>query len=196
MKNLSLLLCALLLLVGASASAHNGAISLYADTDLNSCSMEVVSGGGFGELWILYVRDQGVDMGSAAQFRVITTTTDIQFFNLEWEPQITLIIGSFPGNIAIAGDSNFGCGQPVVPLGSFTVVNFSDPDTFYVKIVDNPEPVWGPGIYITDCTEPLPIEVKVLGGTFVLTGDQENFPASCNPAVDSKTWGAIKNMYR
>ena len=44
MKKLSLL-CALLLLVGASASAHDGAISLYADTGLNSCSMEIIPGG-------------------------------------------------------------------------------------------------------------------------------------------------------
>ena len=193
MKKLSLL-CALLLLVSASASAHDGAISLYADTGLNSCSMEIIPGG-TGTLWILYVRDEGVEMGKAAEFRTISTTSGIMFFAPTWEAYITQVIGSVPGNVAIAGAANFGCGLAVVPLGSFTVFNVSDPDTFHIKVVDSPEPVAGPGIYITDCSAENN-EVKVIGGTFVLTGDDINFPANCNPAVESKSWGAIKDLYK
>jgi hypothetical protein len=193
MKKLSLL-CALLLLVSASASAHEGAISLYADTGLNSCSMEVTPGN-TGELWLLYVRDEGVEMGKAAEFRVITTSASIMFFAPTWEPYITQFIAEIPGNVSVTGATNFGCGLDVVPLGRFTVFNTGDIDTFYVKVVDNPTSLAGPGIYITDCSVDNN-EVKIIGGTFVLTGDEINYPANCNPGVEQRTWGAIKGMYK
>jgi len=193
MKKLSLL-CALLLLVGASAGAHDGAISLYSDQNLNSCSMEVTVGN-TGELWLLYVRDEGVEMGKAAEFRVITTSPSLMFFAPTWEPYITQAIATIPGNVSVAGATNFGCGLDVVPLGKFTVFNTGDLDTFYVKVIDNPTSYSGPGIYITDCSA-YNNEVKVIGGTFVLTGDEINFPANCNPGVEQRTWGAIKDMYK
>lgn len=198
MKKLSMLV-ALLLLVASVATAHDGAISLYADTGLNSCSLDIIppaqGGTGTGLLWLLYVTDAGVDMGKAAEFRVICTSASVMFFATVWEPYITLVAGSVPGNVAISGDANFGCGLAVVPLGSFTIFNSADVDTFHVKVVDNPEPFSGPGIYITDCTAENN-EIKVIGGTFVCTGDPVLYPANCNPAVESKTWGAIKNMYK
>ena len=198
MKKLALFVV-LLLTLGTAANAHNGAISLYADTGLNSCSMDIIppaqGGTGTGLLWLLYVRGDGVNMGSAAEFRVICTSPAVMFFAPTWEPYITLTSGAIPGNIAIAGESNFGCDIDVVPLGSFTIFNSADVDTFYVKVIDNPESVAGPGIYITDCA-PEKNEVKVIGGTFVCTGDPVLFPANCNPGVESKSWGAIKDMYR
>lgn len=198
MKKLTLFVT-LLLLVGTTASAHDGAISLYADTGLNSCSMDIIppaqGGTGTGVLWLLYVRDQGIEMGKAAEFRVICTSATVMFFAPTWEPYITLTAGTIPGNMTISGDSNFGCGLDVVPLGSFTIFNSADVDTFHVKVVDNPTPVAGPGIYITDCS-PQNNEVKVIGGTFVCTGDPVLWPANCNPGVESKTWGAIKDMYK
>ena len=194
MKKLSLVVI-LLLLVGTAASAHEGAISLYADTGLNSCSLDIEPPTGSGTLWLLYVRGDGVEMGKAAEFRVICTSAAIMFFAPTWEPYITLTSGSIPGNMTLSGDSNFGCGLDVVPLGSFMIFNPSDPDTFFVKVVDNPTSVAGPGIYITDCSDQNN-EVKVTGGTFVCTGDPVGFPANCNPAVESSSWGAIKDMYK
>ena len=198
MKKLAMLF-ALMLLFATAASAHDGAISIYADKELNSCSLDIIppseGGAGTGLLWLLYVRDQGVDMGKAAEFRVICTSPTVMFFATTWEDYITLFTGSPPGNISLTGDANFGCGYDVVPLGSFTIFNTLDLDTFYVKVVDNPESYPVPGIYITDCSDDNN-EVKVIGGTFVCTGDPVLFPANCNPAVESKTWGAIKNMYK
>jgi hypothetical protein len=198
MKRLGLFIT-LLLVVGTSAGAHDGAISLYADKDLNSCSMDVIpptaGGSGTGDVWMLYVKDQGVEMGAAAEFRILCTSATVFFFAPAWEPYITLINATIPGNVSIAGTTQFGCGMDIVPLGSFTVYNASDPDTFYIKVVDNPDSFAGPGIYITAC-DPDNTEVKVIGGTFVLTGDPDLFPANCNPGVEAKSWGAIKDMYK
>ncbi len=197
MKRLALFVT-LLLVVSASVGAHEGAISLYADTELNSCSMDVIpppEGSGTGDIWILYVRDQGVEMGAAAEFRVICTSASIFFFAPAWEPYVTLPQGTIPGNVSLAGTTQFGCGLDIVPLGHFTIYNPADVDTFLIKVVDNPEPWSGPGIYITACDDDN-TEVKVIGGTFVLTGDPENYPANCNPGVESRSWGAIKDMYR
>ena len=197
MKKLALLFT-LLLIVGAAAGAHEGAISLYSDTELSSCSMDIIpppEGAGTGDIWMLYVRDQGVEMGAAAEFRVLCTSSSVLFFLPVWEPYITLINATIPGNVSVAGTTQFGCGQDIVPLGYVTVYNMSDPDTFHVKVVDNPDSWSGPGIYITACDDDN-TEVKVIGGAFVLTGDPENFPANCNPGVESKSWGAIKELYR
>lgn len=198
MKKLALL-ASLLLLIGTAAGAHEGAICLYADTGLNSCSADIVppaqGGTGTAVLWLLYVRGDGVEMGKAAEFRVLCTSATVMFFAPTWEPYITLTSGTIPGNMTLSGDSNFGCGQDVVPLGNFTVFNSADVDTFYVKVVDNPTSVSGPGIYITDCSSQNN-EVKVIGGTFVLTGDPVLWPANCNPAVETRSWGAIKDMYK
>ena len=194
MKRLSLF-CALLLVVGATVNAHDGAISLYRDATLGSCSMEVTPGSQ-GTLTMLYVRDQGVDMGSAAEFRIYCTNSfDIVFFTPTWEPYITLIDATIPGNVSIAGASQFGCGLSVVPLGTVRILNAGDIDTFYVKIVENPTSFPVPAVKITACDDDN-TEVSVLGGAFALTGDWENYPAPCNPSVESKTWGAIKSLYR
>jgi hypothetical protein len=193
MKRLSLF-CALLLVVGATAGAHDGAISLYRDATLASCSMEITPGGQ-GTLTMLYVRDQGTDMGSAAEFRIYCTSMDIVFFTPTWEPYITLIDATIPGNVSIAGASQFGCGLGVVPFGTVRLLNAGDIDTFHVKIVENPTSFPVPAVKITACDEDN-TEVTVIGGTFVLTGNQAEYPANCNPATESKTWGAIKSMYR
>ncbi len=193
MKRLSLF-CALLLVVGAAAGAHEGAISLYRDASLASCSMEIIPGN-TGDLWLLYVRDEGVDMGSSAEFRVYCTSASIMFFAPTWEPYITLTNGTIPGNMTVSGGSQFGCGLSVVPLGSFTLLNAGDVDTFLVKVVENSSSFPVPAIKITDCT-PDNNEVTVIGGIFALTGNWDLYPANCNPAVESKTWGAIKSIYR
>jgi hypothetical protein len=197
MRKLALLFT-LLLVMGASVGAHEGAISIYADRELTSCSMDIIpppGGAGTGEIWILYVRDQGVEMGSAAEFRIICTSTGVFFFQPDWEDYITLPQGSIPGNVSVAGTTQFGCGEDIVPLGKVPIYNASDLDTFYIKVVDNPEPFAGPGIYITACDE-YNTEVKIIGGTFVLTGDPIGYPANCNPGVEAKSWGAIKDLYR
>lgn len=194
MKKLSLL-CALLLIVGAAAHAHEGAISIYTDQSLNSCSLEIPIGMS-GDLMILYVRDEGVDMGNAAEFRVQFTTPLLMAPPPTWESYITIaLVDSWPGNVSLTGTAGFGCTQAVVPLGSFTLINIGDPDTFFVKVVDHPRGVLPDGIYITACDDDN-TEVEVLGGAFVLTGNDDLFPANCNPGVESKSWGAIKSMYR
>ena len=193
MKRLSLF-CALLLVVGATAGAHDGAISLYRDETLASCSMEITPGNQ-GTLWMLYVRDQGIDMGSSAEFRVYCTSADIIFFAPTWEPYINNIIGTVPGDVSLTGASQFGCAMDVVPLGSVRLLNAGDVDTFHVKVVNNSTSYPVPAIKITACDDDN-TEVTVIGGTFVLTGNQALYPANCNPAVESKTWGAIKSMYR
>jgi hypothetical protein len=177
----------LLMVLGVAALAHEGAVCLYKDVALSACSATIMPMGTV-DIALLYIKGDGVDMGAAAQFRIILTTSGATISNVIWNPYITLFEGTPPGNVSIAGQTNFGCGLDIVWLGTLTVWNLMDSDTFYVKVVDNPDVFWGPGIYITDC-EPEKNEIKVIGGTFVFNG-------SCNVAIEPKSWGAIKSMYR
>jgi hypothetical protein len=180
---------AILTFLSTMAFAHEGAISLYTDASLTSCHQNPFPIFSTTTITMLYIRGDGVDMGSAAAYKIVCTTTDVSFMNVEWEPYIDIPpIGGVPGNVAIAGTSNFGCGQEIVPLGTFDLVNLGDMDTFYVRVEKNSDTFPVPMIIITDCT-PFKNEVEVIGGVFVCND-------VCNVAVDPKSWGAIKNMYR
>ena len=186
MKRLSLII-AFLLIVSSTLFAHNGALSLYLDETLAQCSANI---GPFGtvNLQLLYVKDQGPYLGNAVEFRIMKTNGSEAIFQAPtWNPQIVITTGSIENGISLSAADCMGLNSDVTYIGTIPVMDISDNDTFIVRVVDDPTAVV-PGIYILKCDE-AHTKVPVLGGWFVFNG-------SCNPAVESKSWGAIKSIYK
>ncbi|RLA76428.1 MAG: hypothetical protein DRG33_07885 [Deltaproteobacteria bacterium] len=186
MKRMSLII-AFLLIVSSVVFAHNGALSLYLDDTLAKCSANI---GPFGtvDLQLLYVKDQGPYLGNAAEFRILKSNGNKAVFNnVAWSTQIVATLGDISTGITVTGADCLGLNSDVTYIGTITVMDISDTDTFVVRVVEDPTALV-PGIYITKCEEGNP-KANVLGGWLVFNG-------SCNPAVESKSWGAIKSIYK
>ena len=177
----------LVVLLSGSALAHNGAISLYTDETITICNaaMEAYQSVTIG---IYYVRDQGPDMGSAAQFKIASSNAAGMIVDAQWSPLLSGSIGQVDTGISLAFSQCLGQDQAVAYIGTITVF-YADvtPVTFNIRVVEHPEPN-PPAISITEC-DPLNPIVNVLGGWFVFNG-------SCNPGVEPQSWGAIKGLFR
>ena len=189
MKKLAMSVLFVTLLVG-SAAAHNGALSLYTNQSITRCDTLI---GGLQTVTInmYYVKDLGVNLGDAVEFRLITSDPRAIFTNEVWNPGFTLSLGSVDSGISLSGPNCVGGPANVTLIGAIDVfwADFTPPiPTFTISVVADPggNP---PGIYITQCIVNVWPIIPVLGGTFVFNG-------SCNPGVQPKTWGAIKDLYR
>jgi hypothetical protein len=110
------------------------------------------------------------------------------YVDVQWSPFLSGSLGDVESGIALAFSQCLGQDQPVAYIGSVTIFyNDLTPVTFNIRVVEPPGAV-PPGIAITEC-DPLNPIVNVLGGWFVFNG-------SCNPGVEPKSWGAIKDLYR
>lgn len=186
MKKLALSSLLIVMLFG-SAVAHDGAISLYTDETITVCNLPL---GPFEQtvIGIYYVRDQGFDIGRAAEFRLQSSNPSGIFIDSAWSPLLSASIGDVDNGISLAFSQCLGPDQAVAFIGAVTVF-FADVSTvtFTVRVVDNPN-AQPPGIKFTRC-DPENTLLSALGGTFVFNG-------SCNPGVEPKSWGAIKELYR
>ena len=176
----------------AFAQSHNGAISLYTDENIGDCDavsnmFDIV------DINLYYVRGNGPDLGEAYEFRLMCTSTSITFNQPTWPPTMQGTLGSLETGISVTHNVCIGIGLDVTWLGTIPVFNVGDGDTFTVKVVEHPEAkcpgdIPCPGIYITECPDPKPRH-KCLGGSFIFNG-------VCNPAADSRSWGAIKSLFK
>jgi hypothetical protein len=186
MKKLALSALFVVMLFG-SALAHDGAISLYTDETITVCNLPL---GPFEQaiIGIYYVRDQGYDIGRAAEFRLEASNPSAIFIDPVWSPLLSASIGDVDNGISLAFSQCLGPDQAVAFIGTITVF-WTDISTvtFTVRVVDHPT-TQPPGINFTRC-DPLNPMLTALGGTFVFNG-------SCNPGVQPKSWGAIKELYR
>jgi hypothetical protein len=187
MKKLAMSALFLTLFFG-SAVAHNGALSLYTDIGLSSCRADILP---FGQdtINMYYVRDAGVDLGNAVEFRLEASIADALILGTEWNTSITVTLGDVLGGISLTASQCMGANESVIYIGAifmmYTGFNVGEVFTVMVKEDPNAQP---PGIYITECAPGNPL-VSVLGGTFVFNG-------SCNTGVKETSWGAIKELYR
>ncbi len=175
------------MVLGAPAFAHNGALSLYTDSGIGDCDL---TSGMFvtDTIQLFYVRGSGPEMGNAAQFRIEKSSEMVLFTpDPEWTPLVNLTIGDIQSGIAITAAACLGSGMNIVYLGNIYVFNMTELGMFTVKVVAYPLSV-PPAINITIC-DPGQTVYSVLGGTFVFNG-------TCNPATEETSWGAIKSLYR
>jgi len=186
MKKLAIAMT-VLMIISSVSFAHNGAISLYLDETPSDCDYDLPLFLAV-DIYILHIRGNGPELGKAVQFRILSTSPALQIGNEEWNPAKTLTMGSLTDGISVSfGNTCLGQGNDVTYIGKFQVFNTGDTDTARVKVVDDPTDKTSPGIYITICDENN-TKYRVLGGTFVING-------SCDPAVEPKSWGAIKSMF-
>lgn len=188
MKKLALGVLLIMVLSG-SAFAHNGALSLYTNQAIAACDTTI---GALATVTInmYHVKGLGPNLGNAIEFRLITSDPRGIFVNTAWSSAITVVLGTIDSGISLTGSQCLGSTDDITFIGAIDVfwADFSLPvPMFTVKVVDDPnsEP---PGIYVTQC-DAQQTRLSVLGGTFVFNG-------SCNPGVQAKSWGAIKELYR
>lgn len=186
MRKMTLAALFVVLLAG-SAFAHNGAISLYTDGSLGDCDLTINP---FEDtpIGVFYVRGTGYEMGKAAEFMCQLSDASAIFSAAPiWANEILLTLGTIDTGITITGSACLGVGLDVVHLGTIYVMSFGVSE-FNCRVVAHP--VSG-GILITRCNDNNDI-ASVLGGTFIFSAT----PNSCNPAVNTATWGTIKALYK
>jgi hypothetical protein len=186
MKKLALSALMVVFLFG-SAAAHNGSLGLFTGPGLDSCADSVAS---FGQVSfsMYYVRDAGPDLGKALQFRLDISTAEALVMAYEWNSQIVLELGSLTGGISITASQCLGGNEAQVYIGMITIMYLGAENGVFTATVREDPTADPPGIYITECAAGEPMRT-VLGGTFV-------FNAPCSTAVESTSWGAIKELYR
>jgi len=192
MKNLLLSIVLVACLV-AGANAHSGMLALFSDTENHDCHA-ALGIGQTGNLYLMYVRGDGPPMGKAYEFRLLKSTSQAAFLTPVW-PTIVPPLGNLETGITLTSP---GCFQDeaYVPLGTIPILNFADPDTFTVKVAEDPSAIPVPMVLITKCDNYNSI-YYILGGTFVFNADCH---APEDPygvlAVKETSWGAIKELYR
>jgi len=173
--------------------AHSGAISLYTDDTITKCDA-ILQLFDMYNMNIFYVKDQGPDLGKAVEFRLLRSSSGSLLQPATWSPKIVASIGDPETGISLTASECMGPGETVTYIGTVPVMNVGDADTFTVRVVPDPGALPAPAIRITQCDVNSTI-LEGLGGTFVFSGDPQH-PGTCNYAVRSKTWGAIKSLYQ
>jgi hypothetical protein len=194
MKNL-LLTLVLVACLAAGASAQQGMLALFSDTENHECHMTL---GTFqtGNLYLMYVRGDGPRLGQGYEFKLLKSSSGSAILQPTWPSNILLTIGAVETGISLCSAECFPAGD-YVPLGTIPVMNVSDPDTFTVAVVPDPEQVPQHAIVITECKAGSPIYIALPGGAFVFNGGCYSPLAPYGPlGVEETTWGAIKELYR
>lgn len=196
-------LMVLFVLLATAASAHNGMLALYTDMGAVDCDAAGPKATII-PLYLMYVRGDGPDIASCAEFRLLKSSTDILFLEPQWAGTSFIQFGSLQEGVSICAYSDGGVmctgTASTLYLGNLSVVNVADPDTFYVSVVEDPLTAnqdGGAGIYVLECLPGYPM-YKCIGGTFIFNGrccSAEN-PFAENIAVEVMSWGAIKNLYK
>lgn len=180
----------LVALLFGSAYAHNGAVSLYTSASISTCS-KTIAYLQTDTIGIYYVKDAGPILGHAVIFRMTLSNENAVITDVDWSSIFNVTMGDIESGISLGSASCVGSTSNVAYLGQVYIF-WSDPSLpvpkFTANIVDYPDAVPAPGIYITICAAGNPKQL-VLGGTFVFNG-------SCNPGVEPKSWGAIKELFK
>ncbi len=186
MKRLSLA-AVLIMLLASQSIAHEGSLGLYADALATDCDLAPVVFVPF-NVYMVYFRSSGGPNGiTGFEFKLEKNNANIAITGATWQ-QGFITNGELESGISVATPGCYGAGLSVVPLGTIQMVVTIPtlPSDAYVKVVADPGAL-EPGIWVTTCAGGYPLH-EVLGGYFKF---QEG---SCNWAVESKSWGAIKAM--
>jgi uncharacterized protein (DUF779 family) len=196
MKRLLTLMVLALFLAAAGANACDGMLALFSDQSGGSCDAEI----GYCEpvpLYLMYIRGTGPEIAAGVAFRLAKSTAGAMFLEPQWSGQ-NLTYGSLESGIDVVFNLESGgwCSgsASVAYVGTIPVVNFSDPDTFTVAVVDQPS---YPGVFVLKCLPARPM-YRITGGVFVFNGQcrSPEDPFGEHVAVAASSWGAIKSMYQ
>lgn len=195
----------LLLLLSAStgSEAHEGMLALYADVDPGACSKEL----GIMEnadLHLFYIKGNGPTMGNAYEFRLVKSSEGVVITGLSYplSAQPCTSLGSLDTGIAIirnAGTHHVDlCDDSLteIHLATISIINLSEADAFMLTLKEYPGPDNPSGPRVTGC-ETFPVVYEVGGGSFVFNGTcYDPLDPLGLVSTESKSWGAVKSMYR
>jgi hypothetical protein len=194
MKRL-LLSVVLVACLAVGANAQQGMLALFSDTEHSECHMNVGIGE-IGNLYLYYVRGEGPRMGQGYEFKLLKSSSGSAILPQTWPSSIILTFGSVETGISLVAPECFPDAD-YVSLGTIPVMNVSDPDTFTVAVVPDPEQVPQHAIVITECLEGAPIYIALPGGAFVFNGGCYSPLEPFGPlGVEKTTWGAVKELYK
>ena len=127
-----------LFITAAGANACDGMLSLFSDQSGGNCAATI----GFCEpvpLYLMYIRGTGPQIAAGAAFRLLKSTADAMFLEPQW-PGDNLSFGSLESGIDVVFHTEMGgwCSgsASVAYIGTIPAVNFADPDTFTVTVVE------------------------------------------------------------
>jgi hypothetical protein len=194
MKNL-LLSLVLVACLAAGANAQQGMLALFSDTESHECHLDLGMGQ-IGNLYLMYVRGDGPRLGNAYEFKLLRSSSGSAILPPTWPSSIVLSLGAVETGISLCAAECFP-DEDYVSLGTIPIMNVSDPDTFTVVVVADPEQVPQHAIVILECADEYPIYIVLPGGAFVFNGGCYSPLEPFGPlGVEETTWGAIKELYQ
>jgi hypothetical protein len=188
------------LMIGATA-AHAQYIGIFMDTNATSCAASVGDAPWI-DLHVIAILEGGVTSFSGAQFQITGKPEGWTPANVLWVPE--------PASAISLGHPIFASGlHPATPgvnvafhecqtanrvlLGRVVILGAPTPGNVHLRVegfdLVPPDPNCP---FLVDCG-PHFFKECVGGGEIVLNGPE---PASCQMAVQSSTWTAVKSLYR
>jgi hypothetical protein len=181
----------ILIALTTGAFAHQGSIGLYVDTAHNDCDWTFAPYQAI-PIVIMYFRsDAGPDGITAAEFRVEVPGGGSMIVISSFTPSPgVLTIGTIDAGIATSFTGCTGTGVDYTLIGTMSVLPFVV-TPMQLKVLASgaiTAPPYEPRVSM--CDDPARTIVGVLGGWFT------NPDGTCNLGTESKSWGAIKEMYK
>ena len=194
MKNM-LLSLVLVASLAAGANAQQGMLALFSDTESHECHLNLGMGQ-IGNLYLMYVRGDGPRLGQGYEFKLLKSSSGSAILPPTWPSSIIIMLGAVETGISLVAAECFP-DEDYVSLGTIPVMNVSDPDTFTVAVVPDPEQVPEHAIVIAECDDEHPLYIALPGGAFVFNGGCYSPLEPYGPlGVEETTWGAIKELYQ
>ncbi len=189
MKRLTIVALILIALT-TGAFAHQGSIGLYVDTAANDCDLDFTPYIA-ASITIMYFRsDAGPDGITAAEFRVEAPAGLIVISNFAPSPEVSVTLGAIDAGIATSFTGCTGTGVDYTLIGTMEVLPLVAAP-MQLKVLASGAITWPPyAPRVSMCDDPARTIVGVLGGWFTSPD------GTCNVGTESKSWGAIKEMYK
>jgi len=120
-----------------SASVQGASLILFSDLGRTATSAVVPVGGTYNIE--LFLQGDQSDLGPAVEFRLVSSSADVQFLEAVWSDEIVLTLGDIVNGISLTsfkclGYDEYGYGRNVVHIGTIQVRNIADPDTFTIRV--------------------------------------------------------------
>lgn len=182
----SLILFIVLILLAAPAGSHNGMIAFYTDKTATSCSTVLPPPYSTANVDLLYIRDNGPNLGRAFEFILYTSQSQLVVNSIYWSPALTVTSCNDPFTLCVGSGAEClgGSGEQIVWLGTFTFMwlEYTTPPEFFIEVRENPDAVPEPGIVITVC-DPENTPYLVIGHEFVFNGPCDPTPPDTSPKL-------------
>lgn len=181
----------ILIALTTGAFAHVGSIGIYTNTSATDCDMTFTPFLNADLTIMYYSSDAGPDGITAAEFKMEVPAGLVVISSFTPSPEVSVTLGTIDVGIACSYTGCTGSGNPYTLVGTVSVLPFSAaPVTLKILGSDNLPAGATVEPRVSMCDDPVRTIVGVLGGWF--SGPD----GTCNVGTESKSWGAIKELYK